>query len=172
MDLFFLSTGFLMVILGLVGSFLPVLPGPPTGWIGLLMLHLTKGIPDNWNFLWVTLAIALLATLLDYTMPALSTKKFGGTKKGVWGSSLGLGIGLFFGPVGIVFGPFLGAFLGELTENPKEVSKALKAATGSFVGFLFSTALKAVISVVFFWHFIQIFWTHRKVFFSQLFETN
>jgi uncharacterized protein YqgC (DUF456 family) len=106
---------------------------------------------------------------LDYTLPALSTKKFGGTKKGVWGSGVGLGIGLFFGPVGIVFGPFLGAFLGELTGAPKEVSKALKAAIGSFVGFLFSTALKAVISVVFFWYFVQIFWTHRKVFFSQLF---
>ena len=172
MDFFLLSIGFLFMTLGIVGSFIPVLPGPPTGWIGLLLLHLTKSIPDNWTFLLITLAIALIATILDYTLPALSTKKFGGSKKGVWGSSVGLGIGLFFGPVGIVFGPFLGAFLGELTENPKEFSKALKAATGSFVGFLFSTGLKAVISVVFFWYFIQIFWTHRKVFFSQLFETN
>lgn len=84
MDIFLLIIGFLFVLLGIIGSFLPVLPGPITGWVGLLLLHLTSIIPMNWTFLGVTLAIAIVIWIIDYVIPAMGTKKFGGTK--LWSS--------------------------------------------------------------------------------------
>ncbi|WP_139958355.1 DUF456 domain-containing protein [Flavicella sediminum] len=166
MDIILAILGFLFISLGIIGSFLPVLPGPPTGWVGLLLLHLTDAIPTNWNFLWTTLFIAILVTVLDYIIPILSTKKFGGTKKGVWGATLGLIVGLFFGPIGIIAGPFLGAFLGEYLGNPKQTKHAFKVAVGSFIGFLFSTGLKLIVGIVFCYYFFADLWAFKADFFS------
>ena len=86
----------------------------------------------------------ILITVLDYFIPIWGTKKFGGSKAGVIGSGIGLIVGLFFGPLGIILGPFLGALAGELITNQTEIKKALRSATGSFIGFLFGTGLKLV----------------------------
>jgi len=150
MDIFLLILGFLIMLLGLIGSFLPVLPGPLTGWIGLLVLHLSDAVPMNWTFLGITLGIALLIWLLDYLIPAMGTKKFGGSKSGVIGTTLGLIIGLLSPiPLGFIIGAFVGAFIGELIHDSKDTSRAVKAAFGSFLGFLFSTTLKFMVSLVF-----------------------
>lgn len=150
MDIALVIIGFLFCLLGILGSFLPVLPGPFTSWIGLLILHFTDAIPQNWMFLGVTLAISIVVWILDYIVPALGTKRFGGTKYGMIGSSIGLIIGIIFmGPLGIIIGPFVGAFLGELIKDSSESSKALKAAFGSFIGFLAGTFLKFIVSVGF-----------------------
>ncbi len=150
MDIALVIIGFLFCLLGILGSFLPVLPGPFTSWIGLLILHFTDAIPQNWMFLGVTLAISIVVWVLDYIVPALGTKRFGGTKYGMIGSSIGLIIGIIFmGPLGIIIGPFVGAFLGELIKDSSESSKALKAAFGSFIGFLAGTFLKFIVSVGF-----------------------
>ena len=110
MDFVFEIVGFLFVLLGIVGSFLPVLPGPLTGWVGLFLLHQSDRIPQDNTFLLLTsFAIALLVFLIDYVIPALGTKKFGGSKKGIIGSTIGLVIGLLFlGPLGIIVGTFSG----------------------------------------------------------------
>ena len=85
------------------------------GWIGLFVLYLSKSIPSNWTFLGITLAIALLVFFLDYIIPAIGTKKFGGTKYGIIGTSLGLIIGILAPiPFGIIIGPFIGAIIGEM----------------------------------------------------------
>ena len=103
MDIFLLFLGFFFISLGIIGSFLPVLPGPITGWIGLLILHLTDIIPMDWTFLGITLGVAILIWGLDYIIPAWGTKKFGGSKYGIWGTVFGLIIGLLFlGPLGII----------------------------------------------------------------------
>lgn len=165
MDIFLAITGFLVVLLGIIGSFLPVLPGPLTGWVGLLLLHLTKIIPLNWTFLGITLGIAILVWVIDYFIPALGAKKFGGTKFGAIGSMVGLIIGLIFlGPFGIVIGPFAGAFFGELINDSKDMNKALKAAVGSFIGFLTSSFLKFVVSIVFVGLYIGKFWEYKEAF--------
>jgi len=144
--------GFLFCVLGIIGSFLPVLPGPFTSWIGLLLLHLTDVIPDNWSFLGITLVIALVVWVLDYVVPAIGAKRFGGTKYGMIGSSVGLIVGLLFlGPFGIIVGPFAGAFLGELIKDSDDSSRALKAAFGSFIGFLAGTVLKLIVTI---WYII------------------
>ncbi len=150
MDIALIIIGFLFCLLGIIGSFLPVLPGPFTAWFGLLILYFTNAIPQDWVFLGVTLGISILVWILDYLVPALGTKRFGGTKYGMIGSSIGLIIGiLFLGPLGIIIGPFAGAFIGELIKDSNETSRALKAAVGSFIGFLAGTFIKFIVSVGF-----------------------
>ena len=166
MDIFLLFIGFIFILLGIVGSFLPVLPGPITGWVGLLLLHLTKVIEMNWTFLGITLAIAIIVWGVDYVIPAWGTKKFGGSKYGVWGTIIGLIIGiLFLGPLGIIIGPFAGAFIGEIIYDSKDGGRALKAAFGAFVGFMLSTGLKLITSLVFVYLYWSKFWEHKSLFF-------
>ena len=155
MDLILLSIGFILCFAGLIGSVLPVLPGPPLGWLGLLFLELTVVIPTNYWLLGITFIIAIGIFLLDYMMPAISTKKFGGSKAGAVGAVLGLIIGILAPiPFGILIGPFLGAFIGEIVFNKTKGPQALKSALGSFIGFLVSTIMKLTISLVFLGIFI------------------
>lgn len=155
MDIFLLILGGCLMFLGLVGSFLPVLPGPFTGWLGLLVLHLTNAIPMNWTFLGITLAIALFIWILDYIIPAMGTKKFGGSRSGAIGTTVGLLIGLFSPiPFGFIIGAFVGAFIGEMMHDSKDAKRAIRASFGSFLGFLFSTTVKFLVSLVFFVFFI------------------
>ncbi|MCF6182161.1 DUF456 domain-containing protein [Lutibacter sp.] len=167
MDIFLLILGFLVALLGIVGSFLPILPGPLTSWFGLLILSLSKPVPINYTFLGITLGIAILIWLLDYFIPALGTKKFGGTRYGVVGTMIGLILGMIFlGPFGIIIGPFVGAFLGEMIKDSSNSSKALKAAFGSFIGFLTSTFLKFIAAVIYTGFYISIFWEYKNAFFT------
>ncbi len=150
MDIFLIIAGFLFTLLGIAGSFLPVLPGPVTGWVGLLLLHLTKAIPMNYTFLGITLAISIIIWILDYTIPAMGTKKFGGTKYGAIGTTIGLIIGLIAPvPFGFIIGAFLGAFIGEIIHDHMDFNKAIKGAVGSFLGFLASTGLKFMVALIF-----------------------
>lgn len=167
MDIFLLIIGFFLVILGIIGSFLPVLPGPVTGWFGLLILHLTKAVPMDWAFLGITLGVAILVWIVDYFIPALGTKKFGGTKFGVIGTMVGLVVGIIAPiPFGIIIGPFSGAFIGELIHDNKDSKRALKAAFGSFLGFLTSTFLKFIVAVIFTGLYFSLFWDYKSAFFS------
>lgn len=166
MDIFLLFLGFLFILLGIIGAFLPILPGPIMGWIGLLILHFSSIIPMNWTFLGITLAIAIFIFAIDYVIPAWGTKRFGGSKYGVWGTMIGLIIGIvFMGPLGIILGPFLGALVGELIYNSKDGSRALKAAFGSFIGFMLSTGLKFITSLVFAYLYWEKFWENKTLFF-------
>ena len=161
MDILLTLLGLFFVIIGLLGTIIPVIPGPPISWLGLLCIYSTQAIVNNASFLWITLGIALLVTILDFIIPVLGTKKFGGTKKGVWGSTIGLIIGIPIGPMGIIIGLFVGAFIGELSGDPKNIQKALSAATGSLIGFIFSTGLKLVTSGFYLYYFIELLWKNK-----------
>jgi hypothetical protein len=166
MDIFLALIGFVFMILGIIGSFLPILPGPLTGWFGLLILHMTSIIEMNWVFLGITLGVAIFIWLIDYIIPAMGAKKFGGSKYGMYGTTIGLIIGLFFfGPLGIIIGPFAGAFLGEMMYDREDSDRALKAAMGAFIGFLFSTGLKFLVSLIFTGLYISKFWEAKSLFF-------
>ena len=167
MDTFLLITGFLLMIAGLVGSLLPVLPGPPTGWIGLLLLYTTSIVPMDKTVLIVTLVIAIVITVLDYLIPAIGTKKSGGTKYGMWGTTIGLIVGLLSPiPLGFLIGAFLGAFIGEMIYDSQDTNRATKAAFGSFLGFLTSTFIKLTVSFIFLGLFIAKVWDYKELFFS------
>ena len=161
MDLFLVFIAALFIILGIIGSLLPVLPGPITSWIGLLILHLTDAITMNWTFLIITLLIAVFIWVLDYIIPAIGTKRFGGSKYGMIGTSLGLIVGLLSPiPFGIIIGPFIGAFIGELI-NKSDSQTALKAAFGSFLGFLTSTFIKFIVAIIYLGLFIVKVWDYK-----------
>ena len=145
MDITLAILGIILVFIGFFGSFLPVIPGPPISWAGFLLLKWTGYIEENLEgydlVLWVLLFFVVLVTILDYVVPIWGTKKYGGSKRGIWGATIGVIVGLFFGPLGIIIGPFLGAYIGEITSGKKE-REALKAAWGSFVGFMMGVGLK------------------------------
>ncbi len=143
MDVLLYILGSLLLISGLLGAFIPVLPGPPLSFAGLFALHFTALFSFDEGYLIVLGLLSAVVTFLDYFIPIWGTKFFGGTKAGARGAIAGLIIGLLFaGPFGIVFGPFFGALIAELIQNSDDVRTALRSAVGSLVGFLMGTALK------------------------------
>ncbi|OAB25218.1 hypothetical protein SAMN05444395_101183 [Flavobacterium fryxellicola] len=163
MDILLLILGFACIIMGLLGSFLPVLPGPSMSWIGLALLYFTNAVPANYWILGITLVITIIVSVLDYVIPAKGTKKFGGSSYGIWGTNIGLVIGIIAPvPFGFLIGPFVGALIGELIFDYKDHNRALKAATGSFVGFLASTFMKFLICVLFLGLYGSIVWHYKS----------
>ncbi|WP_319502781.1 DUF456 domain-containing protein [uncultured Draconibacterium sp.] len=155
MDILLIVLGALFIISGVLGCVLPIIPGPPLSYIGLLLLHFTGRYQFSSKFLIIWAIITVVVYALDYLIPAWGTKKFGGSKRGVWGSIIGLVIGMFFfPPFGIIIGPFIGAVVGELTVG-KDSGAALKSGFGSFMGFLAGTLLKLIASGMMTWYFVK-----------------
>jgi uncharacterized protein len=152
MDIFWIVFGALLMLVGLAGCVLPFLPGPPLCFIALLIQQLRDTAPFTSKFLWIWAGITVVVTVLEYIIPVYGTKRYGGTKYGTWGCTIGLVFGFFLGPLGIIIGPFAGAFLGELIANSNS-QQALKAALGSFMGFLVGTLLKLIACFVMIYYF-------------------
>lgn len=162
MDILLLILGLVCILAGIAGSFLPVLPGPPLCWLGMLLLYFTNAVPVNYWILGITLVITIIISILDYVIPAKGTKRFGGSKYGIWGTNIGLVVGIFAPvPFGFLIGPFLGALIGELIYNSKDHKRAVMAATGSLLGFLASSFIKFVFSMVLLGLFFVVVWKYR-----------
>lgn len=152
METILLIIGALLIIAGLIGAFLPVVPGLPFSYLALLIIQYLYA-PFSLTFLLVwAFIVIMVGFVLDNVIPAWGTKKFGGSPYGVTGSMVGLVAGLFFPPLGFVFGPLIGAFLGELIAGNKS-DKALKSAFGSFIGFMAATGLKVMTAAVMAYYF-------------------
>ena len=151
MDTFLIILGAICLLAGLVGCIAPVLPGVPLSYLGLLLLHCTDRVQFSWQFLTVWAVVVVVIQILDYFIPAWGTKKFGGTKYGVWGSTIGLFAGFFMGPLGIIIGPFIGAVLGELIY----FNRAIRAGFGSFIGLLAGTFVKVICCGVMIAYFVK-----------------
>ncbi len=145
MDYILYAFSGLLIILGIVGSVLPVLPGPIIGYSGLVLLYFTRAHPFSVSFLIVFAVLTLAVTVIDYLMPVYGTKRFHGSKYGVWGSTIGVVLGMFFLPLGVILGPFAGAYVGEVVSG-KRFDEALKPAFGSFVGFLAGMGMKLILT--------------------------
>ena len=144
----------ILLVLGLLGSMIPGLPGPPLSFIGILLIHFFTGTEFSTSFLLTWAFIVILVFLLDYFMQVLGVKKFGGGRKATIGTFLGLFAGFSFPPIGLLIGPFIGAFFGALLEVQDDNTRALKVAIGSFIGFVTGTILKLVVSSVLFYYAI------------------
>lgn len=145
----------LLMLTGLIGCFTPGLPGPALSYLAIILLHLSDyGMFSN-SFLIQYAILTLVVMVLDYLLPIWGTKKFGGTKRGLWGAGIGLLLGIiFFPPIGIVIGPFIGALVGELTGG-KEFVAAVKSSLGSLLGFLAGTVLKLIVTGLMAFYFVR-----------------
>ena len=155
MDTLWLIVGIILMLVGVLGCILPLLPGPPLCYAALLLQQLRSDAPFTPKFLWIWAGITVVVTALDYVIPLLGTRKYGGSKYGVWGSTIGLIAGFWMGPLGIIIGPFIGAFVGEMIAS-SNTEHAMRAAWGSFVGFLFGTLIKLIACLIMAWYLIAI----------------
>ena len=155
MEIFLIVIGILFIILGLVGCFVPVLPGPPLAYVALLLLQIGPNVPFSLKFMIIIGIIVLGVTLIDYLIPAFGTKKWGGSKYGILGALVGVVLGIFFfPPIGFIVFPFLGAMAGEIINGANR-EKAFKAAFGTFVGLILGTMLKFSTSVIITYYFFS-----------------
>lgn len=158
MDYVLLALAIILIIVGLVGCVLPIIPGPPLSFGGILILHFTDFANYTTNFLLILAFFAILVTVLDYIVPIWGTKKFGGTKAGMWGATLGMIIGMILlGPLGLILGPLVGAIIGESIKGANR-NDAIKSGLGAFLGFLLGTGLKLATSIYITWHFVKGFY--------------
>lgn len=166
MDLLIIVLASLFILLGIIGSFIPIIPGPLTSWSGLLILSFSSSITISTFFLVLSFIIALFIFIIDNIIPILGAKKFGGGKGSIIGSSIGLILGIIFlGPFGLLFGPFTGAFLGELYMNQDNKKGALRAAIGALLGFITGVSLKLMISLAFCFYFLKSLWEFKSILF-------
>lgn len=148
-----------LAIAGIVGSIVPALPGPPLGWLAMLCAFFchgsnSSGEPMTLTSLLVWLGITIVITVLDYVIPAYMTKATGGHKAAERGAAIGLVLGLLFPPVGMILGSLLGAFIGEFAFANSDTATSLKAAAGTFAGFISGTVMKLAVSAAMAWQAI------------------
>jgi len=153
-DYILLILGIVLMILGIIGCLVPVLPGPPISFLGLILLHFTRFGHFTNATLFTLGGIAVVVSVLDYIVPIWGTRKFGGSKYGVRGATVGLIIGLFLGPLGIALGPLIGAFVGEMIFKD-DIRYAIKAGFGSLLGFLTGIGLKLAASFIITFYFVK-----------------
>ena len=157
MDTFIVIAAIILGIIGIIGAIIPGIPGTPISFIGLLLLAFVPECDYSVGFLIAMGATAAVITVLDYVIPIYGTKKLGGTKMGVRGSTIGLVVGIIvlpllgivlgpFGIGGIILGPFVGAYIGEIMA--KNDANAFRSALGSFLGFLAGTLIKVIYGIV------------------------
>jgi uncharacterized protein YqgC (DUF456 family) len=158
-DTLILVLGILLILLGLAGCILPVIPGPPLSFVGMLLLRFTHFVqPEHMarydQLLWILGAAALVVTILDYIVPVWGTKHFGGSRAGTWGAAIGVVVGLFFAPLGLIIGPFAGAVIAEMI-NGSDQRSSLRAGFGSFLGVLTGVVMKLIVSSIITWYFFK-----------------
>jgi uncharacterized protein len=153
MDTLLIIAGLILSILGILGCILPALAGPPLSFLGLLLIHFTDKISLPPSLLWVMGILTVLVSILEYVVPIWGTRRFGGTKNGAKGAIIGLMVGFFIGPMGMIVGPFAGAMLGEMVGGRQDRG-ILRAAFGSFLGFLLGIGLKLTVSLAIFFYWL------------------
>jgi uncharacterized protein YqgC (DUF456 family) len=154
METVWIVVGAILMLTGIVGCLLPVLPGPPLSFLALLFLQIGDNPAFSLRLILVWAGITLAVTVFDYFIPMLGAKRYGGSKKGIWGAGLGALAGIFFfPPFGLIVGPFAGAFLGEVLSNNKK--SALKSALGTFLGFMMGVVIKLAACMTMAFYFVS-----------------
>ena len=146
MDILFIILVILLLLIGVLGSFIPAIPGPLISYTALLLSNYFFPI-KNENLVWLMALVVIFVTILDFWIQIYGVKKFGGGKKAINGSIIGLTIGLFFLPaIGIIIGPLLGSLIGARMEG-SNINESIKISLGSLVGFFTGVLLKITLSV-------------------------
>ncbi|MBR3500032.1 MAG: DUF456 domain-containing protein [Bacteroidales bacterium] len=136
----------ILAVLGIIGSIVPGIPGPPLSWVGLFLQYLAKGDdPVSTTTLIIFLVAATVVTVLDYVLPPTFTRALGGHKAAATGAVIGLFVGMFLTPIGMIMGSILGAFIAELVVEDRGVWESFKASIGAFLGFIITTGMKLIL---------------------------
>jgi len=156
MEIVLIVLAFVLLVAGILGAFLPILPGPPLSFIGLLVMKWSGYGNFSPVFLWIWAGITVAVTVMDYFLPSIMAKRFGGSRAAAIGSFLGLVAGIFlFPPWGMIIGPFVGALVGELFHSRTDGKKAVKVALGAFLAFIVGSGAKLIASSVMFFYAIK-----------------
>jgi len=156
MEIFIIILSILFSIIGLIGSFTPIIPAPLTCWVSFLILKLSGVIYISNFFIIFTFIISISIFLIDFLLPSIGAKKFGGSKKGIFGCTIGLILGfVFLGIIGSLFGSIIGAFIGE-SINKSDLKSRLNASLGAFIAFITGVFLKLSVSIVFLFLLIKL----------------
>jgi uncharacterized protein YqgC (DUF456 family) len=141
-----------LLVLGLLGTFLPVLPGLLLSLCGLLIYKFGTDAPLPMAYVWIFSALTVVSIILNYVIPARTTRKYGGTRWGSIGSVIGTFAGMFFIPIpfGFLIGMFLGVFVGELLHDAKDKKKAWNSTKGALIGFIYGTGFNFIVGLAMF----------------------
>ena len=164
MDIFLLIISFTLMIIGIIGSIVPVLPGPLSSWVGLFIFSNIIGVEVSGKLIIICLIIAIGIFILDYIIPIYTSKRFGASRYGIIGASIGIILGLFFAPFGIFIGALIGSITVEMILN-NNFKKSLKSAFGVFLGFIISGFTKSLITIIFLVLYIKLFLENLSVIF-------
>lgn len=170
MDIFLAVVAFLLSVIGLIGCIVPIIPGIVMNFIALVLLSFTSYAEIGLGALAVWLVVTIVVTAADFYLPAWMTRKFGGSRAGEVGATVGVFAGMFlFPPFGIILGPFFGAVLGELTRDKQNVERALQSGVGSFLAFIVGTGLKLIVGLWMLWVVISTCYTPLKAWILSIF---
>lgn len=142
----------LLLIVGILGTFIPVLPGLLLSICGLLLYKFGTDAPLSIAYVWIFAALTGISVILNYVIPARTNRKYGGTRWGSVGSVVGTILGMLFIPVpfGFLIGMFLGVFVGELLHDASDKKKAWNSTKGAMIGFLYSTGFSFIVALAMF----------------------
>ena len=158
MEFLLVIIAFILLGAGILGAIIPMLPGPPLSYAGLLLLQWSGYGRFSPVFLFIWAGITVIVTVVDYFLPPLITKQFGGSRAASIGSILGLLAGLFFfAPWGMIAGPFLGAYIGELIHNGSNGAAAFKVAFGAFLAFIIGSGARLIVSSIMLFYAVKAF---------------
>ena len=148
MDTLLIIVALLCGVVGIIGSIIPILPGPALSFIGLVCAYFGSAGSITTTTLWVWGIVTIAVCVMDYILPAYFSRMFGGSKAGMTGATIGIFAGMFMGPIGVIVGPFAGAVLGEMVGQHRTLNDALRVGFGSFISFIVGTGIKLVVSVM------------------------
>ena len=138
----------ILLFLGILGCFIPIIPGPPLSFVALLVMTMFTDYKCEDDFLWQWGAIVVGVTIVDFWLQVYGVKRFGGTKKAINGTMIGLFLGIFAPiPMGFIVGPFVGALVGAYMDEKADLLKVLKIASGALIGFIGGVVLKLIVCV-------------------------
>lgn len=169
MDILLALLALVLALAGIVGCIVPVIPGVVLGYAGLVCAWCASWSQLSAAALWMWLAVTVVVTLADYFLPGWMTRRFGGSRAGAIGATIGIFAGLLFVPWGIVVGPFVGAVVGELLHDRSDSGRAFRVGFGSFLAFIVGTGLKLAAAIAMFVLIVADTWAPFREWISGIF---
>ena len=150
MEMVYWGIVILLFIVAFVGLVYPIIPSVLFLLAGFLLYGVFFSFePFRWYFWLIQGLFIVLLFIADYIANMIGIKKYGGSKAGVWGSTIGILVGPFVIPfLGILIGPFIGAIAAELIFNKRSFTESLKVGFGSVIGFISSVITKTLIQII------------------------